>query len=319
MPCIIDGNKIIDTPIKNILDLVKSQADVIGNGKLKHIEYKQSEALVTCPSHKDGRENRPSCGVLLIDKGDIPAGTAHCFACGYRARLNKFVADCLDISYGQATRWLLSSVRYSFIENQRNVDFIDFDTATPSEHAVVSSEELVKYEYIHPYMFQRKLSPEVIRKYEVGYDPSTNCLTFPVYVDGECVLVARRKVNSKKFIMPNITPKPIYGLDYIKSDDDVIICESVINALTAISYGYTAVALFGTGSEYQLNLLKDSNIRSFTLCFDGDAAGYNAERRFRKYMGNSKLIKTMHLPFGKDANDINKEDFDKLYSNASYI
>ena len=319
MPCIVD-NKIIETPIKDILDRVKAQADILNNGKLKYIDYKATEAMVTCPKHKGGQENRSSCGVLLVDKGNIPAGTAHCFACGYKARLNRFIADCLDISYGQATRWLLSSSKYSLLENHREVDFIDVGRETSSNsYPIITSDELMRYEYIHPYMFQRKLSVDVIKKYEVGYDPLTNCLTFPVYVDGECVFVARRKVNSKKFIMPEISPKPIYGLDYINECDDVIVCESVINALTAISYGHKAIALFGTGSEYQLDVLKNSDIRGFTLCFDGDMAGYNAERRFKKYMGNIKLIRTMRMPKGKDANDLDRETFENFYSNASYV
>ena len=85
-------------------------------------------------------------------------------------------------------------------------------------------------------MFQRKLTDEVIEKFDVGYDPETDALTFPVYVNGNCLFVAKRKVKYKQFLMPKIEPKPIYGLDYI-TENEVVVCESVIDALYVTSLG----------------------------------------------------------------------------------
>lgn len=328
MPCIIDGNKIIETPIRDILECLQQQLYLQHIDKLRTVEYKQSNARVTCPIHKDGHENTPSCDILLFDKLDanheveVCAGTVHCFSCGYKANIVKFVADCLSISYKRATEWLLSFVDYSLISEVREVGNIDLlaEDVQKDNYAslpVITVDELKTYDYIHPYMFQRKLTEDVIEKFDIGYDPVTDAITFPVYVDGKCLFVAKRRVKFKRFDMPVINPKPIYGLDYV-TGKEVIICESVINALTCISYGYEAVALFGTGSSVQLEKLNNSSIRSFVLCFDGDEAGRNGAKRFKRNVKNA-MITTINVPDGKDANDLSKEEFDKLYSERNFF
>lgn len=313
MPIVVD-NKQIETSVRSILEMLQQCLIASGIDRLADIEYKQQNATVTCPIHKNGHENTPSCNVLLTDKGDNSAGTVHCFGCGYRANMVRFVADCLDISYRSAKEWLLNCCDYSFVEDKRDVPVFD-------EHAPLNNydtlpkitiEQLKSYDYVHDYMFKRKLTWDVINKYEVGYSPEEDCLTFPVYVDGECLFVAKRKVPYKRFIMPAIFPKPVYGLDYIKGND-VIVCESIINALTATSYGYEAIALFGTGSQHQYEVLNNTGIRRFILMFDGDEAGWRGAERFM--MNVDAITVNVHMPEGRDVNDLSKEDFDCLLSN----
>ena len=78
------------------------------------------------------------------------------------------------------------------------------------------------------------------------------------------------------------------------------------------TFGYPAIALFGTGSEYQYNILRKSGIRNYILCFDGDAAGKKGELRFKQNLGNDIIISVKHLPIGKDVNDLTKEELDNL-------
>lgn len=312
---IIDG-KIIETPIRTILDMLQQQLCVMGIDKLSTIDYKATEAFFPCPSHKDGKENNPSCSMALEDKKDCVAGTVYCFTCGYRAGLVKFCADCMGVSYRKACDWILGFAQYSLVEESgRDIDF-DIDTEeikqnTQSQNIeYVSEDELKQYEYIHPYMFQRKLTYPIIEKFNVGYDRKTDALTFPVYVGGKCLFVARRKVSYKRFIMPRMDNKPIYGIDYIDSDE-VIVCESVINALTCWVYGKQAVALFGTGSEYQINELKKLNVRKIVLALDGDTAGRKGTEKIKEALSD-KIVTVLKVPDGKDINDLSKEEFDAL-------
>ena len=176
----------------------------------------------------------------------------HCFGCGWRASFVTFVANCLNISYRDATEWILNISTYDYVEEERkivDIDNVEKEVNNYDTLPVVTLDELKSYDYIHPYMFKRRLTDEIINKFDVGYDPKTQALTFPVWVDGKCLFVARRKVNYKRFDMPEIYPKPIYGLDYLTTNE-VIVCESVLNALTCYVYGKEAVALFGTGSDY---------------------------------------------------------------------
>ena len=189
---VVDNNKLIETPIRELLNLLQQQLYLNGKNKLKTVDFKYNNARITCPIHKDGQEAKPSCDVLLVDKTNfdgsiINAGTVHCFSCGYKASFPKFVADCLDMTYRQATEWLLNVSKYSFIEDERDLD-CDLESNTKSELysnlPSITLDELKSYDYIHDYMFKRKLTIDVINKFEVGYDPITDSITFPVYVDG---------------------------------------------------------------------------------------------------------------------------------------
>lgn len=308
---VVDGNKVIETPVKNILESLHYELASRHIDKLQRIEYKQKNARVICPMHSDGHERTPSCDILLEDKGDLPAGTVHCFGCGYKGTLVKFVADCLDVPYRQAVEWLLSIAQYSLQEDIRDVKELDISNKDVKKvHTVVSLDELRQYDYIHPYMFKRKLTESIIEKFEVGYDPKLDAITFPVYVDGECRFVCKRRVSFKRFDMPTMEEKPIYGLDYVSSNE-IYVVESIINCLTLWSWGYQAVALFGTGSSTQIETLKSIPQRKLILALDGDTAGRAGTRKLLKALDN-KIVSYVDMPNGKDINDLSKEEFEKL-------
>lgn len=311
MALIVD-NKIIETPVKDIIELLRQQLFLNKVDRLDRIEIKQNNIRVTCPFHAGGHERTPSCDILMEDKGTTSAGVVHCFGCGYRAGIVKFIADCLNISYRKATEWLLSVSTYSLLEDVEDFSYLDIDTPTEEsiKWPIVSLEELKQYDNVHPYMHKRKLTDEIIEKFEVGYDPKLDAITFPLYVNGQCVLVAKRRTKFKRFDMPKIDPKPIYGLDYL-TDNEVIVCESIINALTCWSYGKQAVALCGTGSTWQIEQLNNIPQRKIILALDGDEAGRNGTKRLLKGLTN-KIVTVLKLPEGKDINDLSKEEFENL-------
>lgn len=317
MPLIIDKNKEITTPIKDIILKLKQQLDATGIDKLHDISFHSNNAVVTCPHHKDGRESTPSCYILLSDTDSSVAGTVHCFGCGWSCSFVKFIAECMNVSYRNALEWLLAFVDYTIVDDtsRENIKTLDYYLSKKSEEidnnwGEISIDELKQYDYIHPYMFKRKLTDEIIEKFEIGYDPKTDCLTFPVYVDGKCIFVAKRKVKYKQFIMPEIVPKPIYGLDYI-TDNEIIVCESVLNALTCYVYGKQAIALFGTGSQWQIDMLKKLPVRKFILALDPDDAGKRGTAKIIKELtACSKIVSVLDIPETKDINDLSKEEFD---------
>ena len=312
MSLIVD-NKVIETPIRDIIELLRQQLFISHIDKLHSIEVKQNNIRITCPIHKGGHERTPSCEILLEDKGNTPAGTVHCFGCGYKAGLVKFIADCLNISFRRAQEWLLNVTKYSLLTNIREIDELALEEPLQSLNdglAPISLDELREYDYMHPYMFKRKLNDDIIEKFEIGYDKKLDAITFPVYVDGVCKFVAKRRVKYKRFDMPEIYPKPIYGLDYI-TDNELIVCESVIDALTCWVYGKQAVALFGTGSDHQIKVLNEIPQRKIVLALDGDEAGRKGIKRLQKGLTN-KIVTILKLPDGKDINDLSLEEFKNL-------
>ena len=218
----------------------------------------------------------------------------------------------------------LAGLRYSLGSNLDGLSLKNFLTVSVEERkgielnlsrntaekisSFINEDELDEYRVYHPYMWKRKMTPEVVDIFDIGYDKKTQSITFPVRdVDGNCLFVARRSVNTKFFNYPAGAEKPIYGLYELSQlpyyPKEVIICESMIDAIYFWTVGKHAVALNGLGNELQFRQLKEMPCRKFILCTDSDEAGMKARMRIRKNIRN-KLITEYVLPAGrKDAND----------------
>lgn len=303
---------------------------------------------VYCPFHEgsgsDGLERRPSCGVSLqmqVRNGQTyPEGMWHCFSCQAAYSMEEGVTKILEnhnINM-QGRDWLAQNVPgYEPDNDLAHLIDPDLINAVQSQYAVkqlqeklnktptyVSEEELASYRYVVPYMYERRLNDSIIEKYDVGYDANwippgrkkpVPCITFPVRdAEGHTLFICRRSVKGKLYNYPEGVLKPVYGLDMIPKDAKcVIICESIINALTAIVYGYNAVALLGTGNSYQIQQLKQMNVQEFIICTDGDDAGRRAAKKLENNLKKVAMIWTIKMPDGKDLNDLEKDEFDKLY------
>ena len=154
---------------------------------------------------------------------------------------------------------------------------------------------------------------EIIELFDIGYDRKSDCITFPVRdINGNCLFVARRSVKTKFFSYPQGVEKPLYGLYELYRQQDsyaeVIICESMLDALVFWAVSKPAVALNGLGTELQFKQLRDLPCRKLILCTDNDSAGMKARERIRKKVRN-KLITEYVLPKGrKDANECTEKE-----------
>ncbi len=306
--------RLIDTPIRTILETIKRECphpilhDIVDKERDKNV-------TITCPFHKNGAENKPSCHVFKEeDDPKITYGTVHCFTCGYSASLPQFVADCFGEDYSFGEQWLVERFGNILLQKNTLLPEIKLDSS-PKQVKGLSEEALAQYDYYHPYMYQRGLIKEVIDMFRVGYDSKRDAITFPVWDDkGVPLFVTARSVRDKKFYIPFEAEKPVYLLNFVKKwgIDSVYVCESQINSLVLWSWGYPALGLFGTGDPYQYNILKRSGIRSYTLCLDGDAAGDKGIARFKANMPEDVLITVKKIPRGRDVADLTKEQFDSL-------
>lgn len=299
-----------------------------GREILKKIKKSGNNIMVCCPNHKNGQERNPSCGILIERTGDRPAGTAHCFACGYVGTFDNFIAKCFGVNDSNfGTNWLLEN--FANIELETRKVLIPDITRQPKQtiQKYITEEELQNYRYYHPYMFQRKLTKEVIEKYDVGYQKdfrpegwnnSVEVLTFPVRdAEGNCLFISRRAIYNKTFFLPPDGDKFIYGLyELPKRCSKLIICESVINALTCATYNLPALALFGTGCNEQYEILNNLPVRHLVIGLDPDRAGNRGTEKL-KYKLKGKILTKLILPNGKDLNDLSEEEFKNL--NEKYI
>lgn len=301
---------------------------------------------IYCPIHGGGQERKPSCGILLEDQyknnAVYPAGLCHCFSCGYAKSLQNMISDVLKDKNmsGNGLDWLKAHIPGLDLSTQEIEALIppDIMGSVLDKHAAMSlrvrlsmqpkylsESELATYRFTVPYMYQRRLTDAVIDKYDVGYDGSfippgrhkpMPCVTFPVRdITGGTLFICRRSIEGKFFHYPENASKPVYGLyELPKGCSSVIVCESIFNALTAVVYGYNAVALLGTGTPYQIDQLKKLGVKEFVLCLDGDEAGKKGTKKLKYNLSDCAFVWTIQMPEDKDVNDCTKEEFDALYA-----
>ena len=301
---------------------------------------------VACPIHNNGQEKKPSCGVLLHDQykdgKKTPAGFWHCFTCNFAKPMPDAITEILKRkNIGKSgLDWLKENIP-GF--DEENVDFeyllpTELSSTLQSTYALnyinsqiisesksyVSEQELATYRMTVPYMYQRGLTDEIIEKYDIGYDSKfipegrkkpLPCITFPVKDEnGNTLFLCRRSIEGKFFHYPKGVEKSVYGIyELPKNTKSVLVCESCFNALTAIKYGYPAVALLGTGTSYEIDQLKRLGVPEFVLCLDGDDAGMRGAAKLKKALRSAAIVWTIQMPSDKDVNDCTKEEFDKLY------
>lgn len=302
---------------------------------------------IYCPIHSNGQERRPSCGVLLHEEvrngQTYPEGLTHCFTCGQSWTLPELITQILkdrNISGKTGFDWLKENVpgfegdlnfdRLLPVDVVQNlnakyaVDYIKLKTNKQPKY--ISEEELASYRFTVDYMYERRLTDDVISRFDIGVDLNfvpdgrvrkVPCITFPVRdKTGGTLFIYRRSIQHKNFFMPAGLEKPLYGIyELPKNTSTVILCESIFNALTCYVYGYPALALFGTGTVSQLNALKQLGVKEFIIGTDPDDAGERGAKKLKRALSSIAIVRRMHLPSGKDINDLEKDEFLEVLEN----
>ena len=313
---LIIDNHVIKQDIKEILSTLKSE---LNNGKLSNIQYKGDEVSVTCPFHKEGKENKPSCFIYVGEDDKIPWGTFHCFTCGEKGSLVKFIASAFERSEYYAKEWLKINFTEKILNNvelniAEEIDLRKFGDSVMKEMSKEINEYILStLQSWHPYMEQRHISKEIANKFEIKYSPEKECLVFPIRdKDGNVISATTRSIKGKAFNIPKGTEKTIYLLNECLKEhsNQVVVCEGQIDALVSWSYGFPAIALFGAGTtENQIQELNKTNIIHYILMYDNDEAGRKGANRFKKLIKKSVFITDIIMPKNKDVADCSKEEF----------
>lgn len=317
--------------LTEILGELISQLRANGIQLIQRQKETATHIQICCPYHNEGMERRPSAGIRKSD------GLFHCFACQEVHTLPEVITYCFG-HYEDALgkfgwNWLLKNFAVIEKEERPNVKLDisrnDVGNIHNSDNNIsyISEEELDSYRYYHPYWKKRGITDDnIIELFDLGYDKQTQCITFPVRdIYGHTLFVARRSVRTKYFNYPEGVEKPLYGLYELYMEqknysninryayfDEIIVCESMIDALTCWQYGKYAVALNGLGNELQFKQLRKLPCRKLILATDNDEAGLKARVRIRKNVPN-KLITEYVLPEGKkDINELSRQEFKNL-------
>lgn len=326
------------------IELVVDKLDEMG--LLRKDRIRNDYYTIYCPIHKGGQERKPSAGILLRDQykngQHYPAGFCHCFTCSYSATLSELITKLLEQKHISKTgvEWLSENIP-GFDQTDAEIEPLIPDGLAQQilskqattyitllkgqqSQTFISEEELAGYRYTVPYMYERKLNDAMIDKYDVGFDPNfippgrkkpVPCITFPVRDEkGRTLFLCRRSIEGKQFYMPAGVQKPVYGIwELPRGCRSVVICESCFNGITSTMYGRPAVALFGTGTPYQIEKLKRLGADEFILALDPDEAGDRGRVKLKKALTKHAIVWELSgIEPGKDINDLTKEEFDAL-------
>lgn len=310
----------VDVTLHQLLLDLRNSLSQNGIYMLHTIKPVGNNIMVSCPSHKNGQEKKPSCGISLTDtyKGDrkIPAGTAHCFTCDYTATITEFISLCFGYKDGGlfGNKWIKANYNVSTSRTRHvNLNF-NVRTSTKKHYDTIDDNLLEPYRYTVDYMYKRGLTDDVIEQFDIGYDEEQDAITIPVPdLKGDIKWVQRRLIKHKQYIIPQGINKTdfLLGASEVikqhKEKEPVFIVESPFNMLTLWSLNYPAICLFGTGGGNQYEMLRKLPIRHYIIALDPDEAGIKGSKKLLKELDTYKILSKLNYTDNRDINELQDE------------
>lgn len=299
----------ISAPVSEIIQTVSGEL-----GLFKDIRYGATDIMVTCPFHDGGNENTPSMGIVTENKPGVEAGLSHCFACSWTGDFSKLIEPFIPDTFVNGEEWLAKRFGTDYLPT-RELKF--GSRSIPERPQYVSPHFLEQFDTYHAYLKNRGISQSVASLFDVRVDAVRGNILFPVKdAEGNILYIAHRNMHEKRFHIPVGVKKGLYGVYELTKgrigSNDLIVCEGVFDAMSATEFGAHSIALLGTGSKEQFELVKQLLPRHIILAFDGDHAGAIATVRAYEHLSGHKMISQLVVPEGKDLNDLTYEEFHSL-------
>jgi len=334
---------------KNLIENVREQTDIVQVIGCRVDLDRHDKAL--CPFHQ---EKTPSFSVNAKEQ------YFHCFGCGAGGDVFKFLELYENKPFMQVFSELAGQAGINLpavteedkqrIEETCRVEDILKETAT-FYHQNITPE-------VKAYLTgKRGLTEETISRFKIGYAkgglrehliekcklPIDLCIKAGVVkeTDGGTV----RDYFYHRIIFPNLKrgrvvhlsgrsldgqePKYLHlpgEIRYLYNEDalyhkEIYIAEGIPDCLSAVQFGFPAVAILGASSFKPEYLNEFSHCETIYLCLDGDEAGKEGALRIGGLIG--ERAKIIQLPEGVDLNDYlkehPKEDFEILVRSAKDI
>ncbi len=145
-----------------------------------------------------------------------------------------------------------------------------------------------------------------------GREHFYGCVTFPIYnLDGNPSGIYGRRIKDKDGSAPHLylagERRGVFNWQVVKSHKEIILTESIIDALTLINSGIkNVIPCYGVNglTEDHLNLFKQYRTETIYICLDPDEPGMKAAREINEKLWAENIrTHTVNLPGGHDLND----------------
>ena len=277
--------------------------------------------IATCPFHGD---NRPS---LVI----YPASQSYyCFGCGAGGDVIDFMTRLHRVDFREAVT-LLAGSRLPMPAGVRRppavtAPKVDPDKAGPIVEAAAAfyEEAILSRPTALDYLSSRGIHERTVRRFRLGcgvpglaaelrdrnldietahqlglLDEGRECFTgrviIPDLVEGRATWFTGRRLGDREPRYLNLRlPKPLLGLASVKGEA-VVVTEGPFDWLTAVEWGFSAVALLGTRVPGKAAQLLE-RFEDLYLVLDPDDAGREATEQLRERLGERAI--PVQLPAG---------------------
>lgn len=199
-----------------------------------------------------------------------------------------------------------------------------------------ASHLLSNTERLDDFVNQRGITPEIISRYEIGFDPDKKVYTIPVRgQDGSLLNVRRYNLNpgptsTKIWSIKGMSPVELYPFKTILDEPEFfIICEGELDGLRTIQEGYPAITRTAGADVWKGEWSEHFAGKRVYVCNDRDDKGDVANRKLTRMLGKICDLRIVTLPYphtpkrGKDLTDFWQENdadaFEELLAQAERV
>ena len=301
--------------------------------------WKNDSMLICCPIHG---EVHPSCGV----NAELQA--FNCFACGAHGSLIKFLylSKPDDFSYDGTPKTEFKAYKnaLNFIQERYEIEYRFLNTQSDlrvkrySEQLNINLNTgdvlpLYKIAPFHSgkatysYFFERGFDKDDVKKFMIGYDDKSRCITLPVFnEDNELVGVIGRYISKKR--LKNQRYKIYDGFkrsNYLYPEnllevknDTIILVEGQLDAIRCHKAGFrnTLALMTDRISQKQFDFIT-SHCSRVIYVGDNDERGLEARETAYNILKNSVNFLIVDFPeSGKDVCDWSDEELKQMIKTA---
>jgi 5S rRNA maturation endonuclease (ribonuclease M5) len=168
------------------------------------------------------------------------------------------------------------------------------------------------------YLLRRGFSTQTIEKWFIRFWDEENAVVIPIEDKGYVLRFLDSRKPKYKYIVGTRISETLFGLNKLpKTLTNIILVEGSLDCIYMHQLGFTntLALLHADISLKQLKIL--GGITDYVyIMLDGDKAGRDASEKIKILLNHRFIKKICYLPDGKDPDNLNKEEIEKVLQEA---